>query len=164
MSIHLSDHSSNYPSVQLSVQLSVRPSFCPSIHLSIHPSIRPSAHLSFRPSVYLSIYLSVHPHCVWVIICAARNCAQRMWPQVTGSNPLSDSIIFLSVHLSVCPQAFCNLCFCINLQYGDLAPQYIYTYMLVSICAKSLYVYGHHHTGMGTHTEMVIFLTPYEYH
>ena len=37
---------------------------------------------------------------------AAHNCLQRMRPQTTGSNPLSDSIIFPSICPSICPQAF----------------------------------------------------------
>ena len=54
--------------------------------------------------ISLSICLSVSL-CLWSVVCvaffiihAARNCVQRMRPQATGSNPLSGSIICLSVH------------------------------------------------------------------
>ena len=57
--------------------------------------------------LYLSVRLSVSlygcPHQFLAIIHAARNCAQRMRPQATGSNSLSGSIICPSVRASVCP-------------------------------------------------------------
>ena len=49
----------------------------------------------FHPSLYLS--QSGHLRRFWAIICAARNCAQRMRPRATGKNPPSGSIIFPSV-------------------------------------------------------------------
>ena len=41
---------------------------------------------------------------------------------------------------------------------------YIFIYMSVPIYARSPYEYGHHHTDMGPHNNMVIFLTLYKYH
>ena len=41
-------------------------------------------------------------------ICAAHNCAQKMWQQAMGSNLLSISITCLSVRLSGYPRAFCD--------------------------------------------------------
>ena len=62
------------------------------------------------PSVYLSIslYISLTGclHRFLEIICAAHNCAQHIWPQATGSNPLNGSRICLSVCQFGCPQAF----------------------------------------------------------
>ena len=46
---------------------------------------------------YMSVSLSGRPRRFLEIICVARNCAQRMRPQATSSNPLSDSIICPSV-------------------------------------------------------------------
>ena len=51
--------------------------------------------------VHLSLYWSSHPIQILVIISAARNCAQCMRPQSTGSNPQNGSIICLTVCLSV---------------------------------------------------------------
>ena len=47
--------------------------------------------------LYLSVHTSVRPCHFWAIIHVARNCAQCMRPQTTGSNPLSGSIICPSV-------------------------------------------------------------------
>ena len=52
--------------------------------------------LSIRSSVRLSVSLSGLTRRLLAIIRSARNCAQRMRPHVTGSNPLSGSIIYLS--------------------------------------------------------------------
>ena len=55
------------------------------------------------PSLCLSVYLSLCPVVLvdfWRSKRAARNCAQRMRPQATGSNPLSGSIICPSVRSS----------------------------------------------------------------
>ena len=53
-------------------------------------------------SLFVFIYVSLSSHmCRFlVIICAACNCVQRIWPQVTGSNPMSGGMICLSVRLS----------------------------------------------------------------
>ena len=42
----------------------------------------------------LFVSLSGFPNLLLVVICAARNCVQRMQPQATASNSLSGSIIF----------------------------------------------------------------------
>ena len=49
---------------------------------------------------YMSVSLSGCSRRFLAIIRAARNFAQRMWPQATGSNPLSGSIICPSVRSS----------------------------------------------------------------
>ena len=71
-----------------------------------------SARLSVCLSVCLSLCLSVslynRPRRFLAIIRAACNCAQRMRPQATGSNPLSGSIICPSVRLSGRMRQFCN--------------------------------------------------------
>ena len=54
-------------------------------------------------SVYLYVSLSSHPCRFLEIICTARNCAQRIWPQATGSDSLSGNIIFPYVRTSVRP-------------------------------------------------------------
>ena len=51
--------------------------------------------------VCLSVSLPGRSHRFLVIICAARNCAQCMRPQVTVSNPLNESMICTSVRSSV---------------------------------------------------------------
>ena len=56
---------------------------------------------SVSPSICLSLSLSGRPLRCLEIIYADRNCAQGMWPQAMGSNPLSGSIIYLSVCPSV---------------------------------------------------------------
>ena len=84
-----------------------------------------AVYLSLCPSV--SLYLCPRHPCRFLVnICAARNCAQRMRPQVTGSNTLNDSIIRLSFHISGCLRVFCNFCICINFQCGVLVSQCIY--------------------------------------
>ena len=69
-------------------------------------------------SVCLYVTLSVRLHRFLSIMCTARNCAQRMRTQDTGSNTLNGSIICSSVHLSVRlsgrPLEFCNFCICIK--------------------------------------------------
>ena len=60
--------------------------------------------------VFLSLCLSGCPRRFLAIICAARNCAQRMQLQTTGSISLNGSIICPSVCLSGRPQAFCAVC------------------------------------------------------
>ena len=72
------------------------------------------AHISVR--IYVS--LSSRPHRFLSIIYAARNCVQRMQPQATGSNSMSDSIICPSICLSGCPQDFCSFLFVLNSSVG----------------------------------------------
>ena len=55
-----------------------------------------------------------------------RYCAQRMQPQATGSNPLSGSMIYLSVSPPGFPWAFCSFFICINFQCGGPVSQCIY--------------------------------------
>ena len=62
----------------------------------------------------------------WNFINVDRNYMQRMRPQSMGSNPMSGSIICLSVCMSGCLQAFCNFCIYINFQFGGPASQLIY--------------------------------------
>ena len=57
-------------------------------------------YLYLRPFVRLFVSLSDRLYPFLVIIRAACNCVQRMWTQATGSNPLSGSIICLSVRPS----------------------------------------------------------------
>ena len=103
----------------------------------IRPSVRPSCHpqafcdfcicINFQcggpaswcispvgsSRAYISISLSSRPRHLLEIIHAACNCAQRMPPHATGSNPLSGCIIYLpvclstrlSVRPSICPVA-----------------------------------------------------------
>ena len=71
--------------------------------------------------LYLSVSLYGHPRQFLAIICAARNFMQSMRPQATGSNPLSGSIICLSVYLSGRPRSICNIYTFINFKHGGLA-------------------------------------------
>ena len=62
-----------------------------------YPQYPSGVQLSFYVPLSISLYGRVR--LFLVIIVLARNCAQRMRPQATGSNTLSGSII----HPSVCP-------------------------------------------------------------
>ena len=73
------------------------------IHLSPLCGLMESSWVQLRLYAHLSVSLSIFTRLVLVIICADLNCVQRMRPQVFGSNPLSDSMIFLSIRLSVFP-------------------------------------------------------------
>ena len=53
--------------------------------------------------VFMSVFLSGCQRLFLAIICVACNCAQRMWQQIAGSNPLSGSIIYPSAHPSGFP-------------------------------------------------------------
>ena len=90
--------------------------------------------LSVSPSLCISVSLSGCPHHFLVIICTARNCAQRMWPNATGSNTLGGSIICPSVRPSCCPRAFCNFCICINFLRGGPASWCIY--IIPTLCSE----------------------------
>ena len=80
-----------------------------------------------RMCVCFSVSLFGFPRHLLGIIYVASNCAQRMQPQATVSNPLSGIIIFPSVHPSVrSSAAFCGYCICIDFQFGVLASQCIY--------------------------------------
>ena len=54
---------------------------------------------------------SVYWVSVFVIIHAARSCVHSMRMQTTCSNPLSGSIVFLSMCSSGCPRAFATFVF-----------------------------------------------------
>ena len=77
-------------------------------------------------SFCISVSPSVRPRCFLAIICATHNFTQRMRMQVTGSNPLSYSIICPSVRLYSRARAFYNFGICIDFQCGGPAPQCIY--------------------------------------
>ena len=89
----------------------------------------------------MSIFLSV---CLFDCIASWRsnreacNCMQGMRPQEMGTNPLSGSITFLSVHPSGCLWAFCKFCICTNFQCGGPASRCIYSRNRVQ---SSLYVH-----------------------
>ena len=108
-------------SVCLSVCMSVCLPFCPSVHPSVDTSVRPS----IRPFVYLPIYLLLQSWFLAIILVTC-NCAQRMRPQATGSNPLIGSIICPFVHPSGCLQAFCNFFIRINFEWGVPESRCIY--------------------------------------
>ena len=89
--------------------------------------------------------------CICLVACVTfwwskrvdQNCAQHMRLQVTGSNPLGDSIIFPSVLPSGRPQPFCDFGICINYQCGSPVSRCIYppvgysqSYMSVSISVR----------------------------
>ena len=78
--------------------------------LFVCPFICPSLCLSLCLSVSLSLSLDVHI-AFWPSKRTAHNCAQRLLPQATWSNPLSCSIICPSVGLSVHPWIFCDFIF-----------------------------------------------------
>ena len=92
------------------------------------PQWCPVEHICLSISLSLCLYVSIFglPHCFLAIICATHNCAQRMRPQATGSNPLSGSIICPSVCPSILPWDFCGFCICINFHCGGPALQCIY--------------------------------------
>ena len=58
--------------------------------------------LSVSLSLCLYVAISGHMHYSLEIICADHNYTQCMWPQAIGSNPLSGSIICLSVFPYIC--------------------------------------------------------------
>ena len=91
-------------------------------------SVSLSLCLSISPYLCLPVSQSSRPHRFLEIICTARNCTQRMWPQATGSNPLSGSIIFLSVHPSGLPQAIHDFFIYINFQCGGPVLRCIYSH------------------------------------
>ena len=82
---------------------------CLSVYLSISPSLFLVAHVNF-----------------WISKSAARNCAQRMWLQATGSNTLSVSTIFPSVCPPGRPWVFYIFCIYIDFECGGPALQSIY--------------------------------------
>ena len=71
-------------------------------YMSVRISVRPyvSLYLLSLCISCLSDSLSGRPHRFLAIISAACNCAQCMWPQITGGNPLIGSLLFASVRLS----------------------------------------------------------------
>ena len=103
------------------------------MHLSPHWGLSDPSGVQSSLSFCLLVSLSGRTRLFLAIIHAAHNCAQRMWPQATGSNPLSGSIICPSVRPSVrpsvCPsvrlsvrlRTFCNFCICINFRCGGPA-------------------------------------------
>ena len=96
--------------------------------------------------ICLSVSLSSRLRCFLYIIHTARNCAQGMRMQATGSNPLSGSIILPSVRPFSCPWAFWYFCICINIQYGVPASQCIYAHTGVqsnSVGSSWAYIYVH---------------------
>ena len=78
---------------------------------------------SVCPSLCLVVSLSGHPRRFLEIIHTDRNFVQHMWPQATGSNTLSVSVIspsirlsvHMSVRLSVCLYVFPSVCLPIRL-------------------------------------------------
>ena len=74
-----------------------------------------SIHISVSLYVRISVSVSGCPCQLLVIIRAARNCAQGMWPQAMGLNPLSVSKICPSAHSSIFPYGrpwdFCDFLF-----------------------------------------------------
>ena len=79
------------------------------MHLS--PLWGPEDPSGFQSILYFCVYFCFS---VWLSApifgdqSAARNCAQCMRPQAMGSNPLSGSIIYLSVLPPGCPRALCD--------------------------------------------------------
>ena len=74
--------------------------------------------LYLRPYIHLSVSMSVFPRRFLAIICADRNCANRMWSQAKGLNSLSESMIFLSVRPSGHPRAFVICVFLLTSSVG----------------------------------------------
>ena len=73
--------------------------------------------------VSLSISLSSCLRQFLAIICAERNCVQSIQLQATGSNPLSGSIIFSSIHPPSRLRTFCYflvvLIYCVGVKRRD---------------------------------------------
>ena len=83
------------------------------------------------------------------IICAARNCTQRMQLHIMGSHPLCGSIICMSIHCSVCTVVcgpICDFCICIHFQFMGLACRNAFIYQeknyqpQISVCAHYIRV------------------------
>ena len=78
------------------------------MHLSVHwvlddPSgVELSLYVCIYVFMYVCLYLCMVVHAPFFVINAASNCAQNMWSQVMGQNPLSGSRICLSIHLFIC--------------------------------------------------------------
>ena len=89
-------------------------------------------YMSFDPSVYMSLFPFV-----WVALFQSKradhNCAQRMWPQATGSNPLSGSIICPYVRPSSRLWDFFDFCICINFQCVGPALRFVYPHTGVQL-------------------------------
>ena len=63
-------------------------------------------HVSMSMSLHMYLYLSGSSRHFLAIISVSKSCAQRMQTHDLGSNPLSGSIICLSVHISGRLRAF----------------------------------------------------------
>ena len=132
-----------------------------SVRPSLHPSSRPQEFCDFvfvlissigvqcrdafipsgvQISLYVSlyIYLSCCPHRFLATNRAACNYAQIRSMQVTGSNPLSSSIIRPSVHLYDNSRAFLDFCIIIIFQCGGPASRHVYPHTRVQ---SSLYIH-----------------------
>ena len=85
-------------------------------------------YLAVSMSLCLSVSLYDRLRRFLDIICAARNCAQCVRPQATGSNLLNGKNV--SVRPSGRLRAFCDFFICINLQCGVSASQCIYLFLI----------------------------------
>ena len=128
-------------SVHLSVHLSIRPSVCLSAGLLIflylysivlilemititititsvgvqrrNSFVCPTLYLPVSLYLCLSIFLSAHPRRYLAIICVDRIARSVCVRRPPGSNPLSDSIMCLSVRLSVHPSICLSFYLCV---------------------------------------------------
>ena len=95
---------------------------------------------SRRSYIYfcISISLSLYPFLritFWRSNCVTYNFVQRMRPQATGSNPLSEIIIYPSVRPLVrSSTGLLRFFTCINFQRGGPAPRFIYMSVHPSLC------------------------------
>ena len=131
-------------SVRPSIRLVVRRTFVIFVFVLIS-SIGVQCRDAFIPSgvqislyVSLYIYLSCCPHRFLATNRAACNYAQSRSMQVTGSNPLSSSIIRPSVRLSGNSRAFFDFCIIIIFQCGGPASRHVYPHTRVQ---SSLYIH-----------------------